>query len=79
MLEILIECRGGVVQEVTLLGGTARVTVIDWDEVAPDRRSQTPVSVRPQTGVDALTPETRRLYEQNKHRVAENNAPESDV
>ena len=72
MLEILIECRGGVVQEVTLLGGTARVMVIDWDELAPDKRLLYPVSVRPKFGVDDLTPEIRRIYEQGDYCASSN-------
>ena len=63
MNDVIIECRGGVVQQVTLVGTDTRVFVIDWDEQveAVSGGSWPPSAV--QCSVESLAPETQALYE----------------
>ena len=62
MNDVIIECRGGVVQQVTLVGTDTRVFVIDWDEQveAASGGSWPPSAV--QCSVGSLAPETQALY-----------------
>lgn len=67
MTDVIVECRGGVVQEVTVVGEPARVIVLDWDEFErePEKAELTPWPV--QHGVTTLAPETRAAYERLEH------------
>jgi len=64
MTDVIIECKGGVVQEITALGNQARVFVIDWDEAAESGPGAECAQWTTQRGVESLAPETRALYEQ---------------
>ncbi len=63
MTDVIVECKGGVVQEITVVGDETRVFVLDWDEEA-EGVSGAECAVWPaQTGVESLAPETRERYE----------------
>jgi hypothetical protein len=63
MVDLIVECKGGVVQEVTLVGNEARVFVIDWDEDEHGTSRRKPTPWPTQRGVESLASETRTLYE----------------
>lgn len=63
MNDVIVECKGGVVQEVTVLGKDTRVFVIDWDDQAEAGSGGSIVPWPQQHCSEPLAPETRALYE----------------
>ena len=64
MIDVIVECRGGVVQELTVIGEPARVFVLDWDEEKDEGPGAECARWPAQEGVESLAAETRALYEQ---------------
>ncbi len=64
MTAVIVECKGGVVQEITVIGEPARVFVLDWDEAEDGGPGAECALWTTQRGVGSLAPETRALYEQ---------------
>ncbi|MGD0538979.1 MAG: hypothetical protein ABSC03_15195 [Verrucomicrobiota bacterium] len=64
MTDLIVECRGGVVQELTVIGEPARVFVLDWDEDEDKGPGAECALWTTQRGAGSLAPETRALYEQ---------------
>ncbi len=65
MTDIIIECKGGVVQEITAFSDQLRVFVIDWDEAEEKGPGALCAQWPTQRGVESLAPESRALYEQS--------------
>ena len=64
MTDVIVECRGGVVQQVTVVGHPARVFVVDWDDPVEHGEQKPIIPWMTQRRVDSLATETRALYEQ---------------
>ena len=65
MTDIIVECRGGVIQEVTVIGNDARVFVLDWDGVQEKPPAKECTAWPVQRDIGSLTAETRELYDRS--------------
>ena len=63
MADVVVEYKGGVVEEVTILGQPARVFVLDWDEGEEQGSGAECVPWPAHQGAGSLASETRALYE----------------
>ena len=63
MADVIVECKGGVVQEITVVGQPSRVFVIDWDEAERGGPGAESAPWPTQCGAESLAPETLALYE----------------
>jgi hypothetical protein len=62
MIDVIIEVRGGVVQNVAVNHEGVRVAVADWDNLESQSQHATKLEWFSPSGVRNLAPETARLY-----------------
>ena len=68
MNQVIIECRGGVVQEITILGKDTTAYVVDWDEMEAQSHAKNLVPENVRHGFASLAPETQLLIRHLKTR-----------
>lgn len=61
MKDVIIEVRGGVVQNVAVNEGDVRVVVIDWDNIGCSPKCETQIELLPSQQIRHLAPETQQL------------------
>lgn len=65
MTDVIIEVRGGVVQNVAVSRENIRVTIVDWDNITcQDEEEKKALNWMPVQSARSLGSETVRLYQQ---------------
>jgi hypothetical protein len=62
MTNVLVEVRGGVVQNVAANSRDVQVVLVDWDNIQASKNEAQNLEWSPVMGMTSLAPETRRLY-----------------
>ena len=63
MKNVIIEIRGGVIQNVAVDGEDIRVAIIDWDDIDSTSNTETQIGWMPSELTRHLAPETQQLLD----------------